>query len=106
MRSLPGELVAYHRAGGQLEGDLGDAEPGWYQLWPLSLIAENNQGYQVEEQVPGYIGIGSDGGGEMIAIAPTGEVVILPFVGMESKEAVVVAASWNAFEKRIKASGA
>jgi hypothetical protein len=106
MKDLPAGLVAYHRAGGPLEGDLGGYEPGWYQLWPLSKIEERNRGYLVEEQAPGYLGIGSDGGGEMIAISPSGEIVSLPFVGMEPAEAVVVAASWNEFESRIKSGGA
>ena len=89
MNSLPAALVAYHRAGGKLEGDLGNAKPGWYQLWPLDTIEERNRGYLVEQQAPGFVGIGSDGGGEMIAISPTGEIVVLPFVGMEHGRGVV-----------------
>jgi hypothetical protein len=106
MRELPVGFIAYHHAGRQLEGDLGEFEPGWYQLWPLADIEEFNREYLVEEQAPGYLGIGSDGGGEMIAIAPTGEIVILPFIGMEAKEARPVATSWNEFESRIRSSGA
>ena len=106
MRDLPKGLVAYHQDGGRLEGDLGEEEPGWYQLWPLADIEDSNRAYQVEEQAPGYVGIGSDGGGEMIAIAPTGEIVKLPFIGMDAKEAVYVAASWSEFENRLKSAGA
>ena len=89
-----------------MEGDLGNAKPGWYQLWPLDTIEERNRGYLVEQQAPGFVGIGSDGGGEMIAISPTGEIVVLPFVGMEPGAAWSVAESWDVFESRIKSSGA
>jgi hypothetical protein len=106
MKDLPAGLVAFHWAGGHLEGVLGLREPGRYQLWPLSSIEERNRDYLVDELAPGYVGIGSDGGGEMIALSPTGEVVTLPFVGMEPKEAIVVAASWSEFESRIKSGGA
>ena len=106
MNHLPEELVAYHRSGAPLEGDLGDSEPGWYQLWPLSELEERNRNYEVQQQAPGYVGIGSDGGGELIALSPTGETVVMPFIGMEPKEAVVVARSWLEFASRIKSSGA
>ena len=86
-----------------MEGDLGDLPPGWFQLWPLSEIEERNRGYEVRENVPGYTGIGSNGGGEMLALSPSGQVVAIPFIGMEAKEAIVVADSWDAFETQIAA---
>jgi len=106
MKALPDELVRYHQAGGVLEGDLGEGFPGWFQLWPLSEIEERNRGYEVDQQVPGYTGIGSNGGGEMIAVSPSGQVVVVPFIGMEPEAVVVVADSWDDFESRIKSIGA
>lgn len=106
MKQLPQAVVAYHRAGYPLEGELADLTLRRYQLWPLALVEALNNGYAVEEFAPGYIGIGSDGGGEMIALAPSGEVVAMPFVGMEPEEAVVLAPTWDEFESRIKPRGA
>ncbi|SRR6266498_3595793 len=102
MKALPDSLVEYHREGRPLEADLGEGFPGWLQLWPLSEIEERNRGYDVDQQAPGYTGIGSNGGGEMIALSPSGQVVLVPFIDMEPKVAIVVADSWDAFESRIK----
>ena len=106
MLDLPKGLVAYHQSGGRLEGDLGKGVPGWFQLWPLAEIDGRNKGYEVHQNIPGYTGIGSSGGGEMLALSPSGQVVAIPFIGMEAGEAVVVADSWEAFESRIKSSRA
>jgi hypothetical protein len=102
MLELPKGLVAYHRSGGRLEGDLGEGFPGWFQLWPLAEIEERNRGYETQQNVPGFMGIGSNGGGEMLAISPSGQVVAIPFIGMEAEVATLVADSWDAFESRIK----
>jgi SMI1/KNR4 family protein SUKH-1 len=102
MKALPDSLVEYHSAGRPLEADLGEGFPGWLQLWPLSEIDERNKDYDVDRQAPGYTGIGSNGGGEMIALSPSGQVVVVPFIGMEPRVAIVVADSWETFESRIK----
>ena len=106
MKALPESLVEYHRSGHPLEADLGEGFPRWLQLWPLSEIEERNKGYYVDQQAPGYTGIGSNGGGEMIALSPSGQVVVVPFIGMEPEVAVVVADSWETFESRIKSRSA
>jgi hypothetical protein len=106
MKHLPDALVAYHRAGLPLEGQLDSVRLRRYQLWPLAQVEKLNDSYAVREFAPGYIGIGSDGGGEMIARAPSGEIVMMPFVGMEPEEAVVLAPSWQEFVSRIKPGGA
>jgi hypothetical protein len=103
---LPVGLIEYHRAGGRLEGDLGDGMPGWFQLWPISEIEELNVAYEVQQNVPGYVAFGSNGGGEMLALSPAGQVVAIPFIGMEVEDAIVVADSWEAFESRLNASHA
>lgn len=102
MKDLPAELVAYHRAGRPIEGDLGEGFPGWFQLWPLEKIEELNRAYGVDVEAPGFLGVGSNGGGEMIALSPVGQVVVIPFVDMEPGEAIGVAQSWSEFETRIK----
>jgi hypothetical protein len=55
-----------------------------------------NADYQVEEFMTGFVGFGSDGGGEMLAFDETGAVWKLPFVGYSSKEdAWKVADRWH-----------
>ena len=103
---LPEAFVAYHQSSGALEVVLEGADPGWYQLWPLAQLEHINRGYEVDRNAPGYVGIGSDGGGEMIALAPSGEIVIIPFIPMVLNEAIVVARSWVEFEARIRSTGA
>ena len=100
---LPEGLIAYHHRGGRMEGDLGETRPGWFQLWALGDIESLNTSYEVQKNLPGFTGIGSNGGGELLAVSPTGRVVAIPSIGMEAKEAVVVAESWDALEKHIGA---
>ena len=38
----------------------------------------------------------------MFALSPTGTVVCLPFIGMEPKVAMQIAASWPEFERIIR----
>jgi hypothetical protein len=106
MKDLPAELVAYHRSGQPIEGDLGEGFPGWFQLWPLDQIEELNRAYEVGLEAPGFMGVGSNGGGEMIALSPSGQVVVIPFLDMKPADATVVAQSWGEFETLIKSKRA
>jgi hypothetical protein len=102
MKHLPTEFVNYHRSGCPLEGDPAEIFPGRFQLWPPDEIDELNQVHEVDDLAPGFTGVGSDEGGEMIVLSPSGQVVALPFVGIEPSEATVVSESWGEFEPRIK----
>jgi hypothetical protein len=99
--SLPEEYVRYVAGGGPREGGL-VVEPGWFQLWPADEISKWNREYQVEEFAPGYLGFGSSGGGEMLAFDKSGQVVMLPFVGMSPGEAKPIAESWKEFIEKIE----
>jgi hypothetical protein len=48
------------------EGNLG-VEPGWFAPWASAEVMRLNSDYQVAEWLPGFFGIGSNGGGEMFA---------------------------------------
>ncbi len=90
-------LLGYSNGG---EGELG-VEPGWFYLWSVEKLLEYNKGYNVEESVPGFIGFGSNGGGEMLAFDMRGEkpwnVVMIPFIGMKSEEVILIADDFNKF---------
>jgi len=62
-----------------------------------------NCGYRVAEYAPGFLGFGSDGGGEMLAFDRVGAVFMLPFVGMWPKEAKKIGSSWSEVAARILA---
>ena len=98
MRALPDEFVAYHSRSSRLEGPVSSGVLRWFQLWPLPEIYLNNERYHVADFAPDLFGIGSDGGGEMLAFDAQNQLVMVPFVGMEMKYARLVAPSWKAFE--------
>lgn len=97
---LPGDYWAY------LERDGADSastngEPGYFQLWHPDQVEEMNRGYRVPEYAPGFLGFGSDGGGEMLAFDSNGSVFMIPFVGMAPKHAKKIASSWTEIAARI-----
>jgi hypothetical protein len=73
------------------------------EFWPLAEVARYNTAYEVQTYAPGFRGFGTSGGGEMFALSPSGEVVCLPFVGMESAAAIQLAPNWPAFEAMLRA---
>jgi hypothetical protein len=96
---LPADYLRYLEEGsdfGETEG-----EPGYFQLWHPDEIEERNRGYCVGEYAPGFLGFGSDGGGEMLAFNSSGSVFMLPFVGMSPKEAKKIGSSWSEIAARI-----
>jgi hypothetical protein len=58
--------------------------------------------YEVPQYAPGFFGFATSGGGEMFAISPAGEIVCLPFIGMEPAVALLIAPSWSAFEGMLR----
>ncbi|TXG86389.1 MAG: hypothetical protein E6R14_03095 [Thermomicrobiales bacterium] len=95
------ELIAYYAAGKPLVCEL-DANPYLCEFWPIEELAKYNLEYEVPKYAPGYFGFATSGGGEMFAVAPTGEIVRLPFIGMEPAVARPIAPSWAAFEGMLR----
>lgn len=75
--------------------------PGYFQLWSAEEIDELNRSYGVAEYAPGFVGFGSDGGGEMLAFDSKGAVFMIPFVGISPKDAMKIADSWSAVVARM-----
>jgi SMI1/KNR4 family protein SUKH-1 len=82
------------------EGDLG-VEPGWFVPWRAEDVLLNNSEYQIAEYAPGLFGFGSNGGGECLAFdlrdAGTRRIVMVPFIGMDLQEIVVIAENFDQF---------
>jgi len=73
--SLPEQYQAFMRAHNGGEGDLGET---WFVLFPLEELQEINDDYAVGEFMPGYIIIGSNGGGELYGIDKRGHYFNVP----------------------------
>ena len=95
------ELLAYYAAGKPLVCDL-DVSPYLCEFWPVDELTKYNLEYEVPQHAPGYFGFATSDGGEMFAFAPSGEVVSLPFIGMEPAVALPVASSWAEFEAMLR----
>lgn len=103
MRPLPQEFINYHARDGRREGPVLSIPLGWMILWPFADIYRLNDEYKVTEFAPDLIGIGSDGGGEMLAFDKEDRVITVPFIGMDTRVAILVAPSWQHFERIISA---
>lgn len=97
------ELLAYYAAGKRLVCEL-DANPYLCEFWPQEELTKYNVEYEVPLYAPGYFGFATNGGGEMLALSPSGAVVCLPFIGMQPAVALLVAPSWVAFEGMLRKS--
>lgn len=101
MVSASQELLAYYASGKPLVCEL-DADPYLCEFWPQEKLSEYNADYEVSHYAPGFFGFASSGGGEMFAISPAGEIVCLPFIGMEPTAAMPIAKTWSAFEGMLR----
>ena len=97
---LPEEYVRYCVGFGPKEGGI-SVQPLWFQLWPLTEVEQLNRDYQIAEFAPGYLGFGSNGGGELLAFDADGRVFMMPFVGMGNEHAWLVAESWSGFVEKM-----
>jgi hypothetical protein len=97
---LPKELVDYFETDCR-EFAFTKGDPGYLQLWPQEEIEQWNQDYEVPEYAPGFVGFGSDGGGEMLAFDAEGAVYMIPFIGMSIEDAKKIGSSWSEIVSRI-----
>ena len=98
-RPIPAELIAYHVRGAPLEGFVSSTVVSFFQLWPLAEIETLNRSYEVANYAPELLASGSNGGGEMLAFNQQNQILMVPFIGMEMEDAILVANSWADFER-------
>lgn len=100
---LPQEYIAFLQFSNGGAGSLG-IHPGWFQLWAAEEVIKMNEGYEIDKNLPGYFGFGSNGGGELLAFemiqGKPWKVVMIPFIPMEVDEAITIA---NDFEEFVRA---
>lgn len=84
------------------DGGEGFIGPNSYaMLWKISELLQFNREYEVQDYAPGLLVFGSSGGGEAYAfdlrVKGKNSVVSVPFVGMDLKEAVLIAETFDGF---------
>jgi hypothetical protein len=103
---LPRSYLSQLESSNGGEGSL-SLEPGWVLFWKVEEVLRRNKEYAIAEFLPGFFGFGSNGAGELLAFdlrrSRSAPVVMVPFIGMDPAEAVVVASSFDVFRKAIGA---
>ncbi|MBI5175160.1 MAG: SMI1/KNR4 family protein [Candidatus Melainabacteria bacterium] len=98
--TLPKPYLDFLQVSNGGEGEL-PVLPFYAVLWSAEEVIENNQGYEVATYAPGFFGIGSSGGGEMLAfdlaLEDSSALFALPFMGMDREEAILVASDFEQF---------
>jgi hypothetical protein len=82
---FPPDYVAFMQESDGGEGDVGTK--GYIQLWPIGTLVEQNDGYETKSYFRGFVFLGSNGGGEAIALrsgANGPELFLTPFIGAAS----------------------
>ncbi|WZO98912.1 SMI1/KNR4 family protein [Isosphaeraceae bacterium EP7] len=78
-----------------------DVEPGWFQIWPAGDVLPLNRNHEVQQSIPGLIGFGSNGGGELLAFDTRGnppwKIVMVPFLALQDEAIVWVAKDFARF---------
>jgi hypothetical protein len=101
---LPTSYLNFLRQSNGGEGELSIA-PGWLQLWPAEEVISANEEYHVPEFISGYFAFGGSGGGELIVFRvvedQAQEIYMIPCISMGAKEALLMAESFDEFEKEI-----
>jgi hypothetical protein len=73
----------------------------YVNLWGLEDLVEQNEGYFIIEELPGTIGIGSNGAGELIALEIRKEanlkVVLTPFIDLNEEYHINIGNSFTDF---------
>jgi hypothetical protein len=101
---LPESYLNFLRQYGTLEGEL-SVQPCWFRVWAADDVMQANCDYQVQELLPGWFAFGSSGGGELFAFDTRTnrpwKVFMIPSIGMDETDAMVVAEDFESFVKTI-----
>jgi len=71
-----------------------------FELWDTDNIDEYNQMYNIDEFIPGYYGIGSNGGDELLTVElESGIIYSIPFIPMDDSERIEIFKTINELNK-------
>jgi hypothetical protein len=95
---LPLDYLDFFRSADGGEGDLA-VPPGRFHIWPVERMLALNREYGVQRFLPGFLGIGTDGGDNLLAFdtrtQPPWPVVMLPRIPLDASKAVQVAQNFT-----------
>ncbi len=75
-----------------------NSENGYIELFPLNELEVINEEYETDKFVPNFTTIGTNGAGVGIFINKMNDSIYsIPFIGMEEKDAVLLANSFSEF---------
>lgn len=98
-QNLPESYIEFLKKHNGAIGDL-PVQPFYFQLWQIDELVKYNQGYEIQLYLPNYCGIGGNGGGEFFAFnMETQKIFTIPFIPMKETDAILVAESFDEFEK-------
>lgn len=103
-RRIPVNYSTYYFSGAVTEGSM-EMDPGNFILWHPDEIAQNNVDLQVKKYAPDFIAFGDNGANELLVFDNNGMVFMLPMIGMDPKDAIRVAGSWDELERHIRDTG-
>lgn len=82
-------------------GETGGLGAGYFRLWGTEDVLSNNEGYDVQAHLPGFVGIGDDGGPTMLLLeVGSGAVYRYPY-SFQKAYAEQLAPSFSAFLAQI-----
>jgi hypothetical protein len=97
---LPTDYLDFLRFANGGEGDLG-IQPWYFQVWAAEEVIENNRNYSIPEFLPGFLGFGTNLGGELLAfdVRREGErrVFMIPMIPMSESDAEEIAPDFETF---------
>ena len=95
---LPEDYLEFLRLNKGSEDSFSD---GWIYLWPAQEVLQLNRDYEIQQWVPGFFCIGSDGGGEGLCFDTRTphpwKIYKIPFGSLAESEAMLLADSFAAF---------
>jgi hypothetical protein len=101
---LPEDYLSFLKFSNGGEGHI-NIQPGWFRIWHAEEVIETNEDYELNEDLPGFFGFGSSGGGEMLAFdmrdTKPWPVVMIPFGALEEEFAIKIAVDFLAFADAI-----
>jgi hypothetical protein len=102
---LPAEYLRFLRLSDGGQGDF-DGYPTYIRFWSAGTVVENNDDYQIQRNAPGLLGIGDNGGLDIVAFNICGPepwpLVAVPFAPMELASAIPVAPSFAELLARLR----
>jgi hypothetical protein len=101
---LPAEYLALLRLSNGGTATLA-GYPSYVRVWPARTAVEYNDGYEVQRWLPGFVGLGDNGGPDMVGFdTRAGEpypVCAVPFVPMEWSAAMGTVPDFGAFIRQL-----